>query len=102
MAGIFMLASSVVKAQDKNGLPPLLDRDLFFGDPEISGGQISPDGKFISFIKPFEGTRNIWVKKAEDTFDDAWPVTNDKDRPIRGYFWSRDSKRYCMCRIRRE
>ncbi|MEZ5057137.1 MAG: prolyl oligopeptidase family serine peptidase [Saprospiraceae bacterium] len=93
MAGIFMLASSVVKAQDKNGLPPLLDRDLFFGDPEISGGQISPDGKFISFIKPFEGTRNIWVKKAEDTFDDAWPVTNDKDRPIRGYFWSRDSKK---------
>jgi hypothetical protein len=24
--------------------PPLIDRELFFGDPEISGAQISPDG----------------------------------------------------------
>jgi hypothetical protein len=34
-------------------LPPLIDRELFFGDPEISGAQISPDGKYISFVKPF-------------------------------------------------
>ena len=27
----------------------LIDRELFFGDPEISGAQISPDGKFICF-----------------------------------------------------
>ena len=26
-------------------LPPIIDRELFFGDPEISGAQISPDGK---------------------------------------------------------
>ena len=26
---------------------PLLDRDLFFGNPEIAGGQISLDGKYI-------------------------------------------------------
>jgi hypothetical protein len=41
---------------------PLIDRDLFFGDPEIGGAQISPDGRFIAFVKPFQGTRNIWVK----------------------------------------
>jgi hypothetical protein len=46
---------SIVSAQPK-GLPPLIDRDLFFGDPEIAGAQISPDGKFIAFIKPFKGT----------------------------------------------
>ncbi|MCB0662130.1 MAG: S9 family peptidase [Saprospiraceae bacterium] len=91
MLTTLFLASGTIQAQ-KNDLPPLLDRELFFGDPEISGGQISPDGQFISFIKPFEGTRNIWVKKAGDSFENAWPVTADKERPIRGYFWSRDSK----------
>jgi dipeptidyl aminopeptidase/acylaminoacyl peptidase len=74
------------------GLPALIDRELFFGDPEISGAQISPDGKFISFVKPFKGTRNIWVKRAEEPFDSAKPITADKTRPVTAYFWSRDSK----------
>lgn len=91
MLSLCFFASGIVLAQN-NELPPLLDRELFFGDPEISGGQISPDGNFISFIKPYGGTRNIWVKRAEDSFDNAWPVTADTERPIRGYFWSRDSK----------
>src|SRR5512137_1436697 len=57
------------------GLPPLIDRDQFFGDPEIAGAQISPDGRYIAFLKPFKGTRNIWVKRTEDAFDKAHPVT---------------------------
>lgn len=73
-------------------VPPILDRELFFGDPEISGAQISPDGRFIAFIKPYKGTRNIWVKKADEPFDAAKPVTADTRRPIPGYFWSRDGR----------
>lgn len=72
--------------------PPLIDRELFFGDPEIAGAQISPDGTFIAFIKPFKGTRNIWVKKTSDPFTSAKPITADTKRPIPGYFWSRDNK----------
>ena len=68
---------------------PLLDRELFFGDPEISGSQLSPDGKWMSFMKPYEGARNIWVKAADEPFENARPVTAD-DRPVPGYFWSRD------------
>src|SRR5689334_12173044 len=72
--------------------PPIIDRELFFGDPEIAGAQISPDGAFIAFIKPFKGTRNIWVKKTADPFSSAKPITADTKRPIPTYFWSRDSK----------
>jgi dipeptidyl aminopeptidase/acylaminoacyl peptidase len=72
--------------------PPLIDREVFFGDPEIAGAQISPDGAFIAFIKPFKGTRNIWVKKTGDPFTNAKPITADTKRPIPGYFWSRDGK----------
>ncbi len=70
---------------------PLVDRELFFGDPEISASQLSPDGKWMSFIKPFNGARNIWIKAADEPFDTARPVTAD-ERPVPGYFWSRDSR----------
>jgi dipeptidyl aminopeptidase/acylaminoacyl peptidase len=72
--------------------PPIIDRDLFFGDPEIAGAQISPDGAYIAFLKPFKGTRNVWVKRTADPFTSAKPITADTARPISGYFWSRDGK----------
>lgn len=72
--------------------PPVIDRELFFGDPEISGAQLSPDGKFMSFVKPLKGTRNIWVKKVGEPFEAAKPVTADPKRPIPQYFWTRDGK----------
>ncbi len=72
--------------------PPIIDRELLFGDPEIAGAQISPDGALIAFLKPFKGTRNIWVKKTAEPFTNAKPITADTKRPISSYFWSRDGK----------
>jgi dipeptidyl aminopeptidase/acylaminoacyl peptidase len=72
--------------------PPLIDRELFFGDPEISAAQLSPDGEFLAFIKPLDRTRNIWVKRLNEPFENARPVTADTRRPIPGYFWSRDGR----------
>jgi dipeptidyl aminopeptidase/acylaminoacyl peptidase len=73
-------------------LPPIIDRAILFGDPDYSGAKISPDGKFISFLKPLDGTKNVWVKRLQDPFEKAWPVTADTKRPVRGYFWSNDSR----------
>ncbi len=72
--------------------PPLIERELLFDDPEISGAQISPDGQYIAFMKPLNKTRNVWVKKTSEPFSAARPVTADTRRPIPGYFWSRDGK----------
>jgi len=72
-------------------MPPLLDRELFFGDPQISGSQLSPDGQWLSFMKPYNGARNIWLKRADEPFEAARPVTAD-ERPVPGYFWSRDGQ----------
>ena len=83
---------SIPAAAQKSGLVPIIDRELIFGDPEISAAQISPDGKFIAFIKPFKDTRNIWVKRTDEPFEKAKPITADTTRPIPGYFWSRDGK----------
>ncbi len=85
-------AAAAAKAKPEAGAPKLLDRELFFGDPEISGAQISPDGKYISFLKPLDGTRNVWVKKLDESFQAARPITDDTKRPITQYFWSKDAK----------
>jgi dipeptidyl aminopeptidase/acylaminoacyl peptidase len=72
--------------------PPIIDRNLFYGEVSIAGAQISPDGHYLSFLKPYKGTRNIWVKGADEPFSAARPVSAEATRPIRSYFWSRDSK----------
>ena len=73
-------------------LPPLIDRELLFGNPEISGAQISPDGKFLAFIKPYKDTRNVWVKETGEPFSAARLLTTETKRPVAGFLWTRDSK----------
>jgi dipeptidyl aminopeptidase/acylaminoacyl peptidase len=73
-------------------LPPLIDRDALFGEVQIASAQISPDGHYLSFLKPYQGVRNIWVKKTTEPFAAARPVSAESHRPIPAYFWSRDGK----------
>ena len=80
------------KKTSSAGLPPLIDRELIFGNPEISGAQLSPDGKYLAFQKPWKDTRNIYVKGVDEPFSAARLLTAELKRPIAGYFWSRDSK----------
>jgi dipeptidyl aminopeptidase/acylaminoacyl peptidase len=77
---------------DKSKLPPLIDRELLFGDPKVSGAQISPDGRWITFLKPHRDVLNVWVKKRDEPFSTATPLTADTTRPVTGYFWTEDSR----------
>ncbi len=89
----FLFASfTFINMETKAQMPALVDRELFFGNPEIGGAQISPDGKFIAFIKPLNDVRNVWVKGVNEPFDKAKPLTEEKKRPISGFFWSWENK----------
>ena len=89
---IAVLSMSISATITSAQLPALIDREVFFGNPEYAGAQISPDGKYIGFVKPYKGTMNVWVKETAAPFDSARPMTADIARPVRQYFWSRDGK----------
>jgi dipeptidyl aminopeptidase/acylaminoacyl peptidase len=84
----------VAGAQDKKaaGLPPLIDRELIFGNPEIAAAELSPNGQYIAFLKPWKDTRNIYVKAVAEPFSTARLLTTESKRPVAGYLWTRDSK----------
>jgi dipeptidyl aminopeptidase/acylaminoacyl peptidase len=92
IAALCMLVAATFSFADSTNPPPLLNRDVFFGDPEYAGAQISPDGAWISFRKPYRDVMNIWVKQADAPFTAAKPVTADTERPVAAYFWSEDGQ----------
>lgn len=70
---------------------PLIPRDALFGNPTRAGGQISPDGKMLSWLAPKDGVLNIWVT-TRDAPNAGKVITSSTDRPIRQYFWAPDGK----------
>lgn len=74
-------AASVVAAV------PLIARDALFGNPSRAGGQISPDGKWLSWLAPYEGVMNVWIAPSDNPTE-ARRMTSATDRPIPQYFWA--------------
>jgi dipeptidyl aminopeptidase/acylaminoacyl peptidase len=71
-------------------LPPLIPRDVIFGNPEKADPQLSPDGAQLAYLAPLEGVLNVWVGPADGA--SFRPVTRDTDRGIRMYFWAHDGE----------
>ena len=89
---LFISCAAAQQKTTLNGLPPLIDREIIFGNPEIAFAQISPNGQYLAFLKPWKDTRNIYVKAVNEPFSAARLLTAETKRPILDYFWSRDSK----------
>ncbi len=64
---------------------PLIPLEVLFGDAKIANVKISPDGRFVSYVAPFEGLKNIWVQDLES--GEKWPVTRDREREVAWYNW---------------
>lgn len=58
----------------------------FFRNPEKAAYQISPDGRYISYLAPYQRRQNIFVQKIGE--EAAVRITNETERDIPGYFWS--------------
>ncbi len=91
LAATAILTTQQGLAADTGGAP-LIERTKLFGNPVKANGRISPDGKWLSWTAPRDGVLNLWVAPVANP-DAARPMTNERERPIRQYFWSPDSRR---------
>lgn len=85
------LAADARKATLTVADTPLIPRAALFGNPVKSGAQLSPDGRWLSWMAPVNGVMNVWVAPA-DKPEAAKAVTDAKDRPIPTHFWSGNSE----------
>nr|WP_298125023.1 S9 family peptidase [uncultured Pseudoxanthomonas sp.] len=84
---VALAAQAAPSAADRIAGTELIARDALFGNPERANVQISPDGKYLSWVAAVDGVLNVWVAPADNPAQ-AKAVTQDKARGIRSYFWS--------------
>jgi dipeptidyl aminopeptidase/acylaminoacyl peptidase len=71
----------------------LIPRDVLFGNPQRAAARLNSNGTRLSFLAPVDGVLNIWVApEGEMDPAKAKPVTDDKKRGIRSYFWAFTNK----------
>ncbi len=90
---LLCLLSSWIASQPADAgadLPPLIPREVLFGNPDKVSPEVSPDGTRLSYLAPDHGVLNVWVRTIGA--EDDRPVTDDRGRGIRAYFWARNSK----------
>jgi dipeptidyl aminopeptidase/acylaminoacyl peptidase len=68
---------------------PLIPRTKLFGNPTRAQAQISPDGRWLSWLAPKDGVLNIWLAPAGDVAA-ARVITDDRKRGIRFHGWAYD------------
>ncbi len=73
---------------DTSLLPPLIPRQVLFGNPEKSSPRLSPDGTQLAYLAPDDGVLNVWVRTLGQA--DDRPITQDRRRGIQTFFWQAD------------
>lgn len=49
--------------QHAPALPPLIPREILFGNPERTSPRLSPDGKYLAYIAPDEkNVLQVWLR----------------------------------------
>jgi dipeptidyl aminopeptidase/acylaminoacyl peptidase len=70
--------------------PSLIPRTRLFGNPTRAQGQISPDGRWLSWLAPKDGVLNIWVAPVGN-IGAGRVLTDDRKRGIRFHAWANSS-----------
>lgn len=62
----------------------------FFRNSDRSGYQISPDGKYFSFLAPYEDRMNIFVQRIGS--EETVRLTSETARSVAGYMWATNER----------
>jgi dipeptidyl aminopeptidase/acylaminoacyl peptidase len=74
-----------------DSLPPLIPIEALFEAPAAQWGGISPDGRWLSYMKPWRGHQNVFVRPVGSVAERN--ITRDSVRSVPSYWWSADGKR---------
>ena len=72
---VAVVALTMLTDPARADLPPLIPRDVLFGNPEKAGPQISPDGKRLVFCHDMTGASELYVINANGT--ELTQITHD-------------------------
>lgn len=73
-------------------LPPLIPREVMFSNPTTLAVQISPDGQWLSYLRPStDKVLNIWLQDVKFKQNPIL-ISHDTHRGIHDYAWAMDSK----------
>jgi dipeptidyl aminopeptidase/acylaminoacyl peptidase len=87
--GILALLLTLCSA--RAGLPPLIPREILFGNPARTDPKVSPDGSQLSWLAPGkDNALNVWTSALDG--GNARCVTNETGDPIEWYAWALDGK----------
>ncbi len=81
-------ASALTAAGTATAQAKVLPMRDFFKNPQEAGHQISPDGKYLSWLAPHERRLNVHVRPLAG--GPTVRVTSETARDISGYFWKGD------------
>jgi dipeptidyl aminopeptidase/acylaminoacyl peptidase len=71
--------------------PTLIPREVLFGNPEIIGVSLSPEGDRIAYLAPYQGVLNLWVRNLDGTKPDQL-LTKQTNRPQGVAHWTYDGR----------
>jgi dipeptidyl aminopeptidase/acylaminoacyl peptidase len=71
--------------------PALIPRKVLFGNPDIAGVTLSPDGDRIAYLAPYQGVLNLWVRDLDGT-NPPRLLTQQTSRPHGVAYWTYDGR----------
>lgn len=97
-----LLLSLALALPASAGLPPLISREILFGNSKSSPPiteptsyaipQLSPDGKSVAYLLPDQNNHvQVWVRPLEGD-DKGKPVTADEHRGVHAFRWAEDGR----------
>lgn len=87
---VICLAMGVLASSCAQREPKLIPTAVLFGNPVKTLPAVSPDARRLSYLAPYNGVLNVWVRTIGAGDDRA--VTHDADRGIQKYFWAYDNR----------
>jgi len=68
-----------------DAVPPQIPVRDFFRNPQAAGFSISPNGKYLALLQPWNNRLNVWIEPVEG--GEAKRLTSITDRDISGVSW---------------